>query len=324
MRGYAGVLAAVVVGAGAGLLIGLSVRGLNAGTLGLAAAALTAAVTTPFAVGWLEGRRARAHDDAAARRQLQDRYDAHARQLDQAVFARLPETVFLEAERTYSDEAPGNLPLGLPGPGVAEPLDGLPGWSFALDHFRDDAAAARAWEELWQAAELRNRIRAELRRQLVERISSEVLQEYGFDTPLEGGRLRPAPWVDVNGIAMLSMEKATSSGPVRWLELPPRPAVGRDAPGPYSVLSGSLEVVRAQDRDQADPHRLDRILKILSSDASLMGGLHLALSEEDRARASLERFRSAARRYHDRVAVGGSLRGDCEICRPWSARERPG
>ena len=313
-------LTALLCSAGAGISAGVSLTLLRwvPASLPLAVASLGAAVAVPLWIARMDERRDRQSEERTRAKAEQARYDQHAMRLHRDVFSRIP-TLRLTPVGASPLEA-GEVGLAVEGEAGGVDLRALPGWSAALAHLLSDPTVAAAWEELRQPVVHHLRHRRETRHRLEERVATEVLREYGLPTGLEGGRFHAPPWCDVEAVAGLVLQDPDPRGRLEVIELG-RAGPGRSADGAFAVRWGEVEVMRGRTAEQADPLRLAHLVERVAPRESALSRLR---SESKEVERGVERFREASRRYADRVALEGSFRGSCEVCRTWGPARRAG
>lgn len=322
MRWLVPVVAATSVGTAAGVLLGLYVRlpG-NVAILAFGSVGLAAIITLSVTGWWLQDRSRELRERSDRLRLGQERSGAHARRLNQDVFLYLPDVAFAELTSFEPERLHPAAALATGGGVASTGLDHLPGWSCALNHMRADDELGPAWEELASRAGDRIAAQVEVHETVRDRLSAELLQEYGFETRLDGGRFAPAPWCDVSSLATLALRNPDAGAWGDFAELPPRAHAAE--PGPYSLLAGTVEILRARSREGADPHRLHRLVTQVLEEPGVRRAITRARHAEGRGTEALEEFRRTARRFRDRVSAEGSVPGTCSACRPWQVAIEP-
>ncbi|HYK93689.1 MAG TPA: hypothetical protein VEY07_06570, partial [Thermoplasmata archaeon] len=308
MRGWILAVASASVGAAAGVLIGLFVRFPEGGVpLGFASVALATAVSIPVAARSLQDRSRDRGELAERRRQRQERIGAHVRRLNQEVFLRLPDST-LESRSAASDPAGASRTGLFAGSGPESPaVEELPGWSCALAHLGADAELHGAWSQLMGRVGDRETAWRKVRSVLEDRLSTELLHEYGFEARLEGGRVRAPPWCDVPALSAVLLKSPSGAVLAETVELPPRSGSGTAASGPFSLLVGAIELMRGRTRDDVDPRRLARVAARVTGDSIVRQEFVRAARAEAVAKEALREFQVVARRFYDRVSAEGSI-----------------
>jgi hypothetical protein len=326
VRWFPVVLEGTLLGASLGLMAGLWLRGPTVPLAGLAAAGLVAAGLLFGTTVALERHRDRRQGLADERQARQERYAMHVRELSRHVFTHLP-ALRLDPDPAEPAEGGPAATLGLIVDGVPNPVavERLDGWTLAVEHLRADETTSGGWASLEERARRRARARSRAVRAVEDRLSTEVLREYGFEAGLEGGRLRPAPWCDVRAIASLVVDRGEAPPPLDLTEVHGAGDPLRGAGDAYSLVASSVELLRGRSPEEASRTRLARVVGSIESDRTLLAELRAARRAETDARRAVEGFARSVRGYRDRIALGADPPGVCDVCRPWrDGRSTPG
>lgn len=310
---------AAALGVTAGSLLGAYWA--SGGTVILSAALVAMMLTAgaPLLLWRHEDRvdRRRAHE--SAQRERRDRYEGHAEQLnDQAV--RPLRTLHLELPTTSGETSPaGHIGLAVNLGDEARPVEELPNWSYAVEHFLADPELGPSWAATESAVRRYYALRDGAVESLAGRYTHLLLSRYGFETPLEGGRFDPPPWYDARafvGVA-LAIRGRLDRSTITVVPALVEDASDDDARAPHLVLVGETPVACAPTRDAANPGEIADLVELGRSGPATVSSLRALTRAETDAKEAVRRMAEASRHYSDRMVIEHAGTGVCAICRPW-------
>jgi hypothetical protein len=309
-----------VIGALA-FLAGILIERFALGGLSAPIFALTAIVAALIPIGgtiaqvYLDQKRA---DQATARQERKD----HATKLARETLLPLSGTEFVGSSAGYSAARLQNLPIGvqLTGEVIKRNVEGLPYWSYAIDHILKDAKIRPTWDQLRTAAQKWNKLKFELDRLTEKKVSASVEKVLGpgFDFAGDIFETPPAKWCNVFRYAV-ALRNAGFLGQKFTVGTEPYPAaIGRPQTERFVARSGMSIYLGSSTPGELTEEKAAEIYRNLASDEELINGLAELHSSERTMADLLPEFRKAAWEYFQRVDASQKLDGECEICKQYT------
>lgn len=310
---------AAVLGVAAGSLLGTYLT--RGGELALIATTVGMGLTAvvPLVLWRLEDRQGRRRARESELKERRARYEGHTELLTETAVRPL-RNLQLGAPAVSAGPSP-TLVLGLvvTEGDRARPVEELPNWTYAVEHFRADPALGPSWAATESTVRRYLTLRDGTADDLSGRYTHLLLSRYGFETKLEGGRFDPPPWYDARAFVGVALAIRGRLDRSTIAVVPATIADGTDADEavPHLVLVGDTPVACAVTREAANPGEIADLVELGRSGAATRSALQDLNRAEARAQEAVRRMADESRRYSDRMIIEHAGTGACAICRPW-------
>lgn len=300
----------------AGVIVGLSIGAQGGASIVIAGAGVLATVATTVVARSLDERAWTRSQEAAARIQNRDRFEAHSDRLNEQVYSPLQGLgLIAKGDSPSEDDTPPGTGLGTGPPGYSPttPVEVLQNYGHAMSHLEADARLSASWDAVKTAAATYYRSRKAAIEKTTVRFLELGRREWGAEVAVADlfHPTRP-PWIDARGLAWFSIARRQGWGK--------QDTSASGGPGEFYLGFGSGRYVCLNSKLDVDLGRLQGIWDNVWEDSELRQLSVETATTLVEAKSAVAAFSSAIKRFSDTITLSHTFEGECEVCKRWRPR----